>query len=59
MTQAIVHPHVLERHRPVIAGSRGLVVEGILQRRDGACSVRAERVWPLDPRAAAPSHDWR
>jgi len=59
MTQAIVHPDTLERYRPVIAGSRGLVVEGILQRRDGASSVRAERVWPLDPRAAAPSHDWR
>jgi error-prone DNA polymerase len=59
MTQAIVHPDTLERYRPVIAGSRGLVVEGILQRRDGASSVRAERVWPLDPRTAAPSHDWR
>ena len=37
----------------------GLVVEGILQRRDGSASVLAERLWPLDPRAAAPSHDWR
>ncbi len=58
MAQAIVHPATLERYKAVIAGSRGLVVEGTLQRRDGSASVLAERVWPLDPRAAAPSHDW-
>jgi error-prone DNA polymerase len=58
MAQAIVHPATLERYRGVIAASRGLVVEGIVQRRDGSASVLAERIWPLDPRAAAPSHDW-
>jgi error-prone DNA polymerase len=59
MAQAIVHPATLERFKAVIAASRGLVVEGILQRRDGSASVLAEKLWPLDPRAAAPSHDWR
>ena len=59
MAQAILHPATTKRYRPLLAGSTGLVVEGILQRRDGSASVLAERLWPLDPRAAAPSHDWR
>jgi hypothetical protein len=42
-----------------IVDSPGLVVEGILQRRDGAILLRAERFWPLPDVTSAPSHDFR
>ncbi|MEZ5331687.1 MAG: error-prone DNA polymerase, partial [Thermoanaerobaculia bacterium] len=59
MCQAIVTPDLLQQHRRLLVGSPGLVVEGILQRRDGSLSVKAERFWPLTELAAAPSHDFR
>jgi len=59
MTQAIVSPELFREQRPLIAGSAGLVVEGVLQKRDGSISLRAERVWPLPKLAAAASHDFR
>jgi error-prone DNA polymerase len=59
MCQAIVTPDLLHAHRRILVGSPGLVVEGILQRRDGSLSVKAERFWRLTELAAAPSHDFR
>jgi error-prone DNA polymerase len=59
MCQAIVTPDLLQEHRQVLVGSPGLVVEGVLQRRDGSLSVKAERFWRLTELAAAPSHDFR
>jgi error-prone DNA polymerase len=59
MSQAIVSPDLLQQNRKLIVGSPGLVVEGILQKRDGTLSVKAERFWRLTDLAAAPSHDFR
>jgi error-prone DNA polymerase len=59
MTQAIVPAELFREHRALIAGSAGLVVEGVLQRRDGSVSLRAERFWPLPRATAAESHDFR
>jgi error-prone DNA polymerase len=61
MAQAIVRPELLREHRALIVGAAGLVVEGVLQKRDGGVSLQARRAWPL-PRlglASAPSHDFR
>jgi error-prone DNA polymerase len=59
MSQAIVSPDHLQRHRRLIVGSPGLVVEGILQKRDGTLSVKADKFWRLTDLAAPPSHDFR
>ena len=59
MAQAIVSPDLLQRHREIIVGTAGLVVEGTLQKRDGTLSVKADRFWRLPDLAAAPSHDFR
>ena len=59
MCQALVMPDVLQRWRSVIAGAAGLVVEGVLQKRDGSMSVKADRFWPLDRMSHVPSHDFR
>jgi error-prone DNA polymerase len=68
MVQAIVRAPLLREHRATIVGHPGLVVEGVVQARDGSVSLQAERFWPLseldDPRlsgppATAPSHDFR
>lgn len=58
MAQAIIRPDLLAEQREVIVSSGGLVIEGLLQRRDGSSSVRAEKVWPLARLAPTPSHDW-
>ena len=47
MCQAIVSPDLLRNYRTVIVGAGGLVVEGILQHRDGTLSVHGERFWSL------------
>ncbi len=59
MSQAIVTPDLLQQYRQTIVASPGLVVEGVLQKRDGTLSVKAERFWRLSDLAAAPSHDFR
>jgi error-prone DNA polymerase len=59
MSQAIVPPDLLQKHRKLIVGSPGLVVEGILQKRDGTISVKGEKFWSLKEIAAVPSHDFR
>ncbi|MBV8199140.1 MAG: error-prone DNA polymerase, partial [Acidobacteria bacterium] len=58
MSQAIVSPDLLQQHRQVIVGSAGLVVEGVLQKRDGSVSVRGERFWAIEEMLAVPSHDF-
>jgi error-prone DNA polymerase len=58
MPQAIVRPDLFREQRSLIVGSPGLVVEGILQKADGALSVRAEKFWSLGEFRAAPSHDF-
>ncbi len=62
MAQAIVRPDLLAAHRRLLVTRPGLIVEGILQKRDGSLSVQAERFWPLGPPetlADVPSHDFR
>ena len=59
MAQAIVAPKLFHELRPVIVGNPGLVVEGIVETKDGSVSLRAERVWPLPVLAETPSHDFR
>jgi error-prone DNA polymerase len=58
MSQAIVKPDLFREHRAVIVGSSALVVEGILQNKNGSPSVRAERFWPIDTFGALHSHDF-
>jgi len=58
MSQAIVSPDLLQRDRKLIVGSPGLVVQGVLQKKDGTLSVKAERFWRLSDVAAAGSHDF-
>ena len=58
MSQAVVSPDLLQKHRKLIVGSPGLVVEGVLQKRDGTLSVKGERFWSLKRLVAVPSHDW-
>ena len=55
--QAAVMPDMLQRHRQVLVRSPGLVLEGVLQKRDGVLTVKAEKVWPLSLQGA-PSHDF-
>jgi error-prone DNA polymerase len=59
MSQAVVPPDLLIAHRRLIVGSPGLVVEGILQKRDGTVSVKGEKFWSLKELVAVPSHDFR
>jgi error-prone DNA polymerase len=59
MSQAVVAPDLLQRHRNLIVGSPGLVVEGVLQKRDGTVSVKSERFWSLQEIVEVPSHDFR
>jgi error-prone DNA polymerase len=59
MSQAIVSPDLLKKNRQLIVGSAGLVVEGVLQKRDGTLSVRGEWFWSLREMVAVPSHDFR
>jgi error-prone DNA polymerase len=59
MSQAVVSPDLLQQHRKLIVGSPGLLVEGILQKRDGTLSVKGEKFWSLKELVAVPSHDFR
>src|SRR6185503_7184876 len=55
--QAAVMPDLLQQHRQVLVRSPGLIVEGILQKRDGTVTVKAEKVWPLEMTEVT-SHDF-
>jgi error-prone DNA polymerase len=59
MSQTIVSPDLLKQHRKLIVGAPGLVVEGILQKRDGSLSVKGEKFWSIQELVAAPSYDFR
>ncbi|HVS16387.1 MAG TPA: error-prone DNA polymerase, partial [Thermoanaerobaculia bacterium] len=59
MCQAVVMPDVLQENRSVLVGAAGLIVEGVVQQRDGSLSVKADRFWPLDQLSRVPSHDFR
>ena len=59
MSQALVTPDLLQEHKGLIVGTPNLVVEGVLQKKDGSVSLRAERFWPLQDLTATPSHDFR
>ncbi len=59
MLQAIVRPDLFRDERSVVVGSGALVVQGLLQRQDGALSVRAERFWTIPEFERMPSHDFR
>ncbi len=59
MAQALVTPDLLKEHREVIVASPGLVIEGILQKKDGSLSIKAERFWPIERLQETPSHDFR
>ena len=55
--QAAVMPDMLQEHRQTLVRSPGLILEGVLQKRDGVLTVKAEKVWPLSLQAV-PSHDF-
>jgi len=57
MVQAIIRPDLFRQYRSVISHP-ALIVEGILQKADGALSVRAVRIWPLNVAGEIPSHDF-
>jgi error-prone DNA polymerase len=59
MLQAMVSPDLFRDHRALVAGSPGLVIEGIVEHRDGSVSLKAERFWPLPSVKAGESHDFR
>ncbi|HVS65927.1 MAG TPA: error-prone DNA polymerase [Thermoanaerobaculia bacterium] len=59
MCQAVVMPDVLQQNRSVLVGAAGLIVEGVLQKRDGTLSVKGDRFWPIDQLSRVPSHDFR
>ncbi len=59
MAQAVVSQELFSESRRVIVGSSGLVIEGVLQMRDGSVSVQARRLWPIEKLSPAPSHDFR
>ena len=58
MCQALVTPDLLAEHRRLIVGTPNLVVEGVIQKKDGSVSLRADRFWPLQDLTATPSHDF-
>jgi error-prone DNA polymerase len=57
MVQAIVSPDLLQENRKVLVGRPGLIVQGIVQHRDGSLSVKGEKFWPLEL-TATKSHDF-
>jgi error-prone DNA polymerase len=59
MSQAVISADLLRENRKLIVGSPGLIVEGVLQKRDGSISVKGEKFWSLKKIAAVPSHDFR
>ncbi|MYI32901.1 MAG: DNA polymerase III subunit alpha [Holophagales bacterium] len=59
MSQAVVMPDQLKKHRRTIVSSSGLIVEGVLQKKDGSLSVKADRFWSIDRLERIPSHDFR
>lgn len=59
IANVIVRPELFERQKARMISQPFLVVDGVLQHKDGVASVRADRVQPLAGGAAADSHDFR
>lgn len=59
MASVVIRPDLFARRREVVTGHSLLVVEGHLERRQGALNVRAERIAPLPSRFRSPSHDFQ
>ncbi len=59
IANVIVTPKLYERFRTSLTGQPFLLVEGALQRQDGAISVKARHVEALPLSAASPSRDFR
>ncbi|MGB8167650.1 MAG: error-prone DNA polymerase [Chthoniobacteraceae bacterium] len=60
IANAIVHPWLFERERLLLTQEPFLVIEGVIQTREGTCIVQAERVESV-PHGALPgsaSHDF-
>jgi error-prone DNA polymerase len=57
ISNAILTPDLMDRHRVVITSEKFLILEGILQNQDGVTSVRVERVAPLGEIYERPSVD--
>jgi len=47
ISNAILSPDIMERHRVVILAEKFLLLEGVLQNQEGVVSIRVERVAPL------------
>ena len=47
ISNAILTPDIMDRHRVVVTSEKFLLLEGVLQNQDGVISVRVERVAPL------------
>ncbi len=58
LSQAIVPPQLFADERATIVGHSGLIVEGIVQNKEGQPSVRAEKFWPLEGIEHVNSHDF-
>ncbi len=59
MAQALVTPDLLQEHRQLNVSAPGLLIEGILQKKDGTITVKAQRFWPITQLADTPSHNFR
>ena len=55
---AIVAPATFDRYKFVVLGERYLIIDGVLQNRDGVVSVKAGRIEPLRAGAAPSSHNF-
>ena len=58
IANAIVTPDLFDANREVLVGEPFIIVDGVLQHRDGVVSVKAQRVEPCPRGAAVPSHDF-
>jgi error-prone DNA polymerase len=59
LANAIVTPDLFQRHRPLLNRAGLMMVEGVLQKRDGVLSIRARRFEELRLSSAIPpSHDF-
>ena len=48
LVNVIVRPDIYERNRRIVRASQALVIEGTLQKEQGALDIIAKRFWPLD-----------
>jgi len=58
IANVIVRPDLFDRQREAVIGHPFLVVDGVLQHKEGVASVRAERLRPMSGGAAVSSHDF-